>query len=168
MRQFVCSFVMLLLCMSLQACAYHLSGTSEGEQRRFPEVLKYIYIDGINQYDPFHDTLLATLRGYGFKVTAREKATAQLRFKNKRVTQRVHVIGEDVKASEILLRVKFEVSVVDRKNKVLLSAQSMRGETYYLNMPNRLLETKVLMENALRKVEQDLIERLMQRMATIN
>lgn len=153
--------------VGMVACGYHLSGTRTGEAQHFPQVLKRLSIEGLNRYDPLYPVLVSTLHGYGFRVLGGRGATAQLQFSNKKEVQRIHAIGVDAKASEILLRISFDVRIVRKDGQLLLPQQTIQSEAYYLNNPNQVLETEILRKNAVQKIEVDLVARLLNRMASI-
>ena len=161
------TFFVLSCCSALFACGYHLSGTQQGEKQHFSSTLKVLHIDGINRYDTFRSVLIASLRGYGFKISQRQYATAQLQFSNKKIEERIYAFGDEAKASELLLRISVDFAVVDADGKVLLKTQRIHGETHYLTAPDRLVENETLRVHAKRKVEREITQRLIRRLAAI-
>ncbi len=153
----------------LAGCGYQLSGYAEDRGRLFSPVLKRVSIEGLGRYESFRKTLVATLRGYGVRVTASGRASARLIFDGLRERRTRSAVGDDVKAREYLLTVEASFSVASggEQLETLLAAQSVRAEAVYLTDPDRPLLAASEKRAVMKDIEDELCRKVVLRLATI-
>ena len=161
--------LLLISALLLTSCGYHLQGSGGDQGRLFSAQLKKISVEGLGHYESLRRDLVSALRSYGFRVTKSHTASARLIMLNKEERTVVGAIGNNAKVREYLLYIKihFRVETGGEKKKVLLQEQIIQVEAPYLNNPDNFLVTQKLKEDARAYSEEQLIQRIINRLATI-
>lgn len=157
-------FALLIICITLAGCGFHLRG-----QETLPPVLHNVYIKSTNPRGPLARQLGLSLRQLGANTT-KTPAPAQviIQITNESFSNMVTAFGSNSQISQLLVTYSVQFEMTDNHGNLLIPTRKVSTSAPYAQNYNAMLSVGTDLNVLEQQMRQDVVQQIILQLTAVN